>query len=53
MGWGTIEEVWDRSGSLGEFRDGSGDPLRGPGPDKGPSTRSGTGMGTFKEVWEG
>ena len=27
----TIGEVWDRSGTLKEVRDGSGDPKGGPG----------------------
>ena len=43
MGWGT----------LGEVRDGSGDPRGCPGRFVGPSGRSETGWGTLGEVRDG
>ena len=39
--------------TLGEVRDGSGDPRGGPGRVEGPSGSSGTGRGTLGEVWDG
>ena len=40
-------------GTLGEVRDGSGDPPYNPGRVGGPSGRSGTGQGTIGEVRDG
>ena len=40
MGWGTLQEV----------RDGSGDPLKGPGRVEGPFRKSGTGRETHPKV---
>ena len=47
---GRCEMVW---GTLGEVRDGSGDPRGGPGQIVGPSGRSRTGQRTLKEVRDG
>ena len=41
------------SENLGEVRDGSGDPLGGPGWVNGPSGRSGMGLFMLVEVWDG
>ena len=52
-GSGTHENVWDRSGILGEVRDGLEYPHTGLGRVEGPSERSGTGRGTLGEVRDG
>ena len=44
----TLEEVRAGSGSLGEVQDRSVDPRGGPGPDKGPSGKSETGVETLE-----
>ena len=63
MGWRTLLEVREGSGSLGEIRDGSGDPPEGPGrveytmgsPGclRGPLGRSGTGPKILGEIRDG
>ena len=50
MGQGTLLEVQDRSGTLGEVEDGLGDPPEGPGRVKGPSRRSVTGRGALVDL---
>ena len=53
MGWRTLGEVRDRSETLGEVREGSGDPWGGPGRVERPSWRSGTGQGSLGEAGTG
>ena len=53
MGQGILGKVRDGLRALWEVRDGSGDPLRGPGQFVRLSGRSETGRGTLGEVQDG
>ena len=49
----TLGEVRDGSGDPRGGRDGSGDPQGGPGRLGGTSERSGAARGNLEEVWDG
>ena len=53
MGPGTLEEVLDGRGTIGEVQAGSEDLRGGPGRDGGLSGRSGTGRETIGNVQDG